>query len=106
LEVTIMDNVDRQIGRLLTWREVIKLMGAAGLVMLVGCGPEDEEAASATAANGTTAAVATAEPTTAVAAATTFNIGLDLSDTAVGASDSAGGGTGGDPGVPPAGNVG
>lgn len=37
-----IDNDDRQIGRLLTRREVIKLMGAAGVVFLVGCGPDDE----------------------------------------------------------------
>jgi protocatechuate 3,4-dioxygenase beta subunit len=34
-----MDNDDRQIGHILSRREVIKLLGAAGAVMLVGCGP-------------------------------------------------------------------
>lgn len=67
-----MDNDDRQIGRLLTRREVIKLMGAAGIVLLVGCGPDEETAVTPTqSVNPTATTAAAAEPTTAVATATT-----------------------------------
>ena len=34
-----MDNDDRQVGRILSRREVLALFGAAGAVMLVGCAP-------------------------------------------------------------------
>ena len=35
-----MENDDRQIGRLLTRREILALFGAAGATLLVGCWPE------------------------------------------------------------------
>ena len=35
-----MDNDDQQVGTLLTRREMLKLLGALGAAMLVGCGPD------------------------------------------------------------------
>ena len=35
-----MDNDDQQVGMLLTRREMLKLLGALGAAMLVGCGPD------------------------------------------------------------------
>jgi protocatechuate 3,4-dioxygenase beta subunit len=53
-----MDNDDRQIGRILTRREVLKLLGATGAVMLVGCGPS-QSGTSATAVAPTAGAATT-----------------------------------------------
>ena len=78
-----MINDDEQVGRILSRREVIKLLGAAGLVVLVGCGPDQatpEAVTSATQATSTTAPPATStalpaanapSPTAALAEATT-----------------------------------
>ncbi len=60
-----MDNDDRQIGRILSRREVLALFGAAGAAVLVGCGPS-QTGASATSAP---AAAATQAPTIGAAAA-------------------------------------
>jgi protocatechuate 3,4-dioxygenase beta subunit len=64
-----MDNDDRQIGRVLSRREVLALLGTAGATLLVGCGPTQSGQSGSTAA---TAAPATAAATTvpATAAAT------------------------------------
>jgi protocatechuate 3,4-dioxygenase beta subunit len=62
-----MDNDDRQIGRVLSRREVLALLGTAGATLLVGCGPTQS---SSTAAPATAAAAATPVPPTAAAAAT------------------------------------
>jgi protocatechuate 3,4-dioxygenase beta subunit len=51
-----MDNDDRQIGSILSRREILKLLGAAGAVMLVGCGPSQS-------GSGATAAAPTAGTT-------------------------------------------
>jgi protocatechuate 3,4-dioxygenase beta subunit len=59
-----MDNDDRQIGRILSRREVLALLGAAGATLLVGCGPA-QSGSGATAAPAT--AAASAAPTTAAA---------------------------------------
>jgi protocatechuate 3,4-dioxygenase beta subunit len=73
-----MDNDDRQIGRILSRREALKLLGATGAVLLVGCGPSQSGSGAATQAPATAptpnveaqaTSVATAEgATTAVAA--------------------------------------
>ena len=82
-----MDNDDRQIGQVLSRREVLALLGTAGAALLVGCGPSQSgsgataapttaatsapnvEAATAVAMQGnpTAAATAAAEGATAVA---------------------------------------
>jgi protocatechuate 3,4-dioxygenase beta subunit len=73
-----MDNDDRQVGRILTRREVLALLGAAGAALLVGCGPVQSESAAPTSAAGSAAAGAptaapglNAEGATSVALATT-----------------------------------
>jgi protocatechuate 3,4-dioxygenase beta subunit len=48
-----MENDDRQVGRILTRREVIRLLGAAGAAILVGCGPEQSGSDQPTASDGT-----------------------------------------------------
>ncbi|MBX3058205.1 MAG: intradiol ring-cleavage dioxygenase [Anaerolineae bacterium] len=60
------DNDDEPVGRILSRREVLKLLGAASAALLVGCGPEQTTAvptsvttASQTAANGVTAVAPT-----------------------------------------------
>ena len=53
-----MDNDDRQIGYILSRREVLKLLGAAGAVILVGCGPS-QSGSDATAVAPTSAAAPT-----------------------------------------------
>jgi protocatechuate 3,4-dioxygenase beta subunit len=58
-----MDNDDRQLGRILTRREVIALFGAAGAAALVGCSTTQPGAAPTSAAAApTTAAATTAAP--------------------------------------------
>jgi protocatechuate 3,4-dioxygenase beta subunit len=57
-----MDNDDRQIGRVLSRREVLALLGTAGATLLVGCGPTQSGQSGSTAA--------TTVPATAAAAAT------------------------------------
>ena len=65
-----MDNDDRQIGRILSRREVLALLGTAGATLLVGCGTTPSGAAATSAPAATSAAAgATAAP--AGAAATT-----------------------------------
>jgi len=76
-EVGTMDNDDRQVGRILSRREVLALFGAAGITLLVGCGPQQSGSGATTqapttgaAAQAPTAAAAAAQaPTTAAAAA-------------------------------------
>lgn len=58
-----MDNDDRQIGHILSRREVLTLLGVAGATVLVGCGtPQTGTSATAPAGTSTTGG-ATAEPT-------------------------------------------
>ncbi|MCB9127289.1 MAG: intradiol ring-cleavage dioxygenase [Ardenticatenales bacterium] len=72
-----MDNDDRQIGTILTRREVLKLFGVAGLGVLVGCRPTRQRSPSPTAlpptapdaASATSEATATTVPLTAPDAA-------------------------------------
>lgn len=71
-----MDNDDRQVGRVLTRREVLALLGTAGVTMLVGCGPSQSGSAAPTSAAGqagaggaTAAPGLNAEAATAVATA-------------------------------------
>jgi len=72
-----MDNDDRQIGRILSRREVLALFGAAGASILVGCGPS-QTGSGATAAGA--AAGATAAPAVNAEAATV--IAIDSNPTA------------------------
>ncbi|HEX6287769.1 MAG TPA: intradiol ring-cleavage dioxygenase [Herpetosiphonaceae bacterium] len=61
-----MDNDDRQIGRILSRREVLTLMGAAGAAFLVGCGPtgtsSTDQAAPTLNAEAQTAAAIGSDP--------------------------------------------
>jgi protocatechuate 3,4-dioxygenase beta subunit len=67
----LMDNDDRQIGRILSRREVLALFGAAGAAVLVGCGAEPAGTTQPTSAAGqATAGGATAAPTANAEAAT------------------------------------
>jgi len=45
-----MDNDDRQVGRILSRREVLALVGAAGAAVLAGCGPASDAAQPTSAA--------------------------------------------------------
>jgi protocatechuate 3,4-dioxygenase beta subunit len=56
-----MDNDDRQLGRILTRREVLALFGAAGIALLAGCGT-GETARSTGAGSGAGIGGATASP--------------------------------------------
>jgi protocatechuate 3,4-dioxygenase beta subunit len=58
-EQIFMDNDDQQIGRVLSRREVLALLGTAGATLLMGCGPTQ---------SGSTATTAPATPTAAPAA--------------------------------------
>ena len=65
-----MDNDDRQVGYVLSRREMLRLLGAAGLSLLVGCRPGASGQAPATPGptatpgiEGLTAAAVTAQPT-------------------------------------------
>ena len=40
-----MDNDDRQLGHILSRREVLALLGTAGIAILAGCGPTQSGAA-------------------------------------------------------------
>src|SRR5262245_59226309 len=69
-EVDRMDNDDRQIGRILSRREVLALLGTAGATLLIGCGPSQPTAGAPTAASGAVATPAlNAEAATAVSQA-------------------------------------
>lgn len=71
-----MDNDDRQIGHILTRREVLALLGAAGTTLLVGCGPA-QSGASATTTPGSAADSATTAPTVSTEGRTAIAIGSD-----------------------------
>jgi protocatechuate 3,4-dioxygenase beta subunit len=60
-----MDNDDRQIGRILSRREVLALLGTAGAAVLVGCGPAGS--ASTPTAGSAAAPAVNAEAATAAA---------------------------------------
>ncbi len=64
-----MDNDDRQIGRILSRREVLSLIGATGAALLVGCGAADTGSTRASGAAGSAGASLNAEAQTAVALA-------------------------------------
>ncbi len=61
-----MDNDDRQIGRILTRREVLALIGGTAAAILVGCGGAETVAPQASQAAGATGASLNAEAQTAV----------------------------------------
>jgi protocatechuate 3,4-dioxygenase beta subunit len=66
-----MDNDDRQIGRILSRREVLALLGAAGATLLVGCGPSQSGSGATAvpvATQAPTASAASAPPTAAATA--------------------------------------
>lgn len=74
-----MDNDDRQIGHILSRREVLALLGAAGATVLVGCGtPQPGTSATAPAGTNTTGGAA-AEPTLNAEAQTAQAIGANPS---------------------------
>ena len=52
-----MDNDDIQVGRILSRREALKLLAAAGTAMLVGCGPAGSGSTEATTTAGEAATV-------------------------------------------------
>ena len=62
-----MDNDDRQIGSILSRREVLRLLGATGAMLLVGCGPSQSGSGTATQAPATAAPTLNAEAQTAAA---------------------------------------
>jgi protocatechuate 3,4-dioxygenase beta subunit len=64
-----MDNDDHQIGRLLSRREALALIGAASAAMLAGCGAAQTGTTQATSPAGTAAASLNPEAATAVATA-------------------------------------
>ncbi len=71
-----MDNDDQQIGRVLSRREVLALLGTAGATLLVGCGPTQSGQSGATAATAATTVpttAATSAPTAAAAATPALN---------------------------------
>lgn len=94
-----MDTDDQMIGRILSRREVLKLFGAAGAALLVGCTPAASTAAlptsattSTTATTGLNAEAATAvtldNPTAQVTAAAA-NATAEAANTAVAAAPAA-----------------
>jgi protocatechuate 3,4-dioxygenase beta subunit len=85
-----MDNDDRQIGRILSRREVFTLLGAAGTTLLVGCGPTpaDSNATATPNAEVPTAAASAASPT-AQAANATPTLNAEAQTAAVGANPTA-----------------
>jgi protocatechuate 3,4-dioxygenase beta subunit len=64
-----MDNDDRQIGRILSRREVLALIGGTAAALLVGCGGTATNISQASQAAGSTGASLNAEAQTAVALA-------------------------------------
>jgi protocatechuate 3,4-dioxygenase beta subunit len=68
-----MDNDDRQVGRLLSRREVLLLMGGAGLALAVGC--SDDSKASPTATSGSKSAVSTPTRPAVLASGATVTAG-------------------------------
>lgn len=67
-----MDNDDRQVGRILSRREVLALVGAAGAAVLAGCGPASDAAQPTSAATPVQSATAApvAQAATAAPSAT------------------------------------
>lgn len=69
------DNDDVQVGRILSRREVLRLLGATGIVLLVGCGPGESDSAQPTSTSSqATAGGATAAPTVSPEAAVTEEV--------------------------------
>ncbi len=71
LEVNLMDNDDRQIGRILTRRECLALFGAAGAALFVGCSTNNtgtgQSGRTATSVGGAASPTLNSEGATAVA---------------------------------------
>ena len=65
LEEAELDNDDEMIGRILSRREVLKLVGAASMTVLVGCGTTTTSTPQSTAVAGATTAPTTASEATA-----------------------------------------
>ncbi|MCC7361906.1 MAG: intradiol ring-cleavage dioxygenase [Anaerolineales bacterium] len=76
-----MDDDDKPVGRVLTRREVLALLGAAGAAALAACSPQ-AAALTAPAPPATTAAPVLAAATTAVTAAATASAGAPPAPTA------------------------
>jgi protocatechuate 3,4-dioxygenase beta subunit len=78
-----MENDDRQVGRILTRREVIALLGAAGAAMLTGCLPGQSNSAQPTSTSGQAQSTApTAETPLSSEAATATTMPEQASPTA------------------------
>jgi protocatechuate 3,4-dioxygenase beta subunit len=85
-EQTFMDNDDQQIGRVLSRREVLALLGTAGATLLVGCGPT-QSGSAATAAPAAALASTAAPATQAPAAAATPGLNAEAATAVTIASD-------------------
>jgi protocatechuate 3,4-dioxygenase beta subunit len=81
-----VDNDDRQVGQILSRRELLALLGATGTALLVGCGPASTGETGATATTVATAAPA-AEPTLNAEAQTAQ--ALDANPTAAASAEAA-----------------
>ncbi|GAB4212136.1 MAG: hypothetical protein OHK0022_47530 [Roseiflexaceae bacterium] len=84
-----MDNDDQQIGRILTRREVLALLGTAGATMLVGCSTGATTSQPTAAALNTEAQTAATLPTSVPAVATQ---GAEVATAAAGTTAVAGSG--------------
>jgi protocatechuate 3,4-dioxygenase beta subunit len=69
-----MINDDEPVGRVLSRREVIKLLGASGLALVVGCGPNDSVTEQVTSVPTQAAATHTAAPAVATSAVEATNV--------------------------------
>ncbi|MEO7911146.1 MAG: intradiol ring-cleavage dioxygenase [Roseiflexaceae bacterium] len=77
-----MDNDDQQIGRVLSRREVLTLLGTAGAALLVGCGPTQSSQTGSTTATVTTTAPAAEAATPALNAEAATAVAMTSDPTA------------------------
>src|SRR5437016_2840894 len=84
-----MENDDRQVGRILTRREVLVLFGSAGAAMLVGCLPGQSNSAQPTAAPTQAPTGAATETPLSAEAATVTAMPVEASPTAAQTQEAA-----------------